>query len=390
MFVLVGTILLSGTARFAVMNLQRAQYDADYARAIDLADAGANYELNRISLSTANAHQSPGTTINPGWGPARSFKVWCTRRQANGTETTPWTAPNDLYIHAIGTSGSVSRHVRIAARSLAAQHGNYAIYTMAGVSTWHGSSMSINGDVGSNGQFAFSGHPGVTGGICFNGPSAGWSGGAGTGYTVTTSSTAIEWPTVAEKAAAYGGLAYLKTHNDNAMAVPPITGYSITGNVTLKGPGNYYIETLSLNGQKAITFDNTNGPVNVWIGPEGGTQAAARLRGGSAAVTLPSDYDPATAPVDRRCTIYVGTRNGIDIAGNNQLDCSIYAYNKDANGSVYGYVQNSGNPTVNGQILAGQADINGNLTINYRKTQIPPATAAWYTFDNQWIEISPR
>ena len=63
--------------------------------------------------------------------------------------------------------------------------------------------------------------------------------------------------------------------------------------------------------------------------------------------------------------IYVATQSGINMAGNETVDAVVYAYNKDIAGVEYGYVQNSGNPTINGQILSNQVNINGNITVNY-------------------------
>src|SRR5207249_1647505 len=101
-------------------------------------------------------------------------------------------------------------------------------------------------------------------------------------------------------------------HNDNAKAVPPIVGNSITDNITLVGPGNYYVTNIDLKGGEKISLNNTAGPVNLWIGPSGG-MGTCRFRGGTAAVS--ASTNPANA-----CTIYVATRTGIDMAGNEDID----------------------------------------------------------------------
>src|SRR5437667_12867857 len=99
---------------------------------------------------------------------------------------------------------------------------------MESTSVWNGSSISIAGDVGTNGYFDFSGHPGISGSVYFDGPNAGWYlGNNPGGYTVTNEPYESQWPTVDDKAytafpnsgsTAPGGLAYLATHNDNAKA----------------------------------------------------------------------------------------------------------------------------------------------------------------------------
>lgn len=385
--VLIASILLLGVSQYVVSHYQRADADANYARALDLAEAGVNYEFARLSAGAGYADQSPGTTYQFGTG---SFTVRCVARNDDGTESSPWAPPAKLYVYSTGRAGAVSRTIKVAVKAFPVE-GDYAIYTMESTSVWNGSSLSINGDIGTNGEFRFNGTPGISGTVYFNGPNAGWYGGVAPGsYPTDRTSNPVEYKTVAQVAADYGGLTYLSTHNSNASANPPIVNNSITSSVTLTGPGDYYIENLQLTGQNKITFDNSLGPVRIWVGPEGGSNVGV-FRGGSAAISPQPEYDPNDpSQVDRRCTIYVATKGGLNLAGNEVMDASVYAYNKDSTGKAYGYVLNSGNPTLNGQILAYQADINGNLTVNYRKTLIPAVSVGYYGFDNLWLEIHPK
>src|SRR6185503_16136284 len=99
--------------------------------------------------------------------------------------------------------------------------GNFAIFTMEGTSVFNGTAIDIYGDMGTNGYFDFSGHPGINGGIYFEGSDAGWYNGDPGGYTVHTSPNRIDWPTVQQEANRLfpqGGLTWLATHNDNAAA----------------------------------------------------------------------------------------------------------------------------------------------------------------------------
>jgi len=385
-FMVVVSLLLAGIGTLTVSHYGRAHSESDYAAALSLAEAGINYEYRKISLNSANADQAgtsnpPGVSYNFGGG---TFRVYCTNKDG----TTPWTAPGLLYVIATGTFNGATRTIKVASKGFPPT-GKFAIYTLNSISVWNGSAISIVGDVGSNGLLDFSGHPGISGSVYFNGPNAGWYGGvAPSGYNVVQDSKPIQWDTVDQKALKLfppslyppGGLAYLATNNNNANAVPPIVGNSITASVTLKGPGNYYVTNINLTGNKKISLDNTNGPINLWIGPSGGT-GTARFRGGTAAVS-------ATTNPNNKCNIYVATKSGIDLAGNEEIDAAIYAYNIDANGASYGYVKNSGNPVINGQILANEADINGNLTVNYMPGYITPTSYGYYGYDNSWVEIN--
>jgi hypothetical protein len=375
-FLLIISMLLIGTATLTTGHQNLEDSDAKYSDALNSAEAGVNYEFRKISQNPASADQSPGTTYTLG---GRTFKVYCTNKDGS----TPWdTTGGNLYVISAGTVDRASRTVKVSVKGFAPP-GKYAIYTMDSISIWRGSSMDIIGDVGSNGKLDFTSSPNITGSVYFNGPDAGWYGTPPGGYTVASSSNPTTWPTVSQVAnkTVAGGLATLAVTNDNARAVPPIVGNSITNSVVLTA-GNYYITNMNLTGNNQIIFDNRNGPVNIWIGPEGGS-GTARFRGGTAAIPISNDATKA-------CHMYVATQSGIDLAGNQQIDALIYAYNKDAQGNEYGYVQNSGNPTLNGQIIANKVDINGNITINYTTDLIKPTSYGYYGYDNSWAELNPR
>ena len=364
----------------------RCKTESDYEKALSLADAGVNYELRKLTLNTANADQA--TSTNPSGVtytmPGGTFTVFCSNKDGS----TPWVAPSPLYITSTGTVIGVSRTVQVSAKGNA-WTGKFAVYTMDHLSTWKGSSVSVVGDVGTNNVLSFSGSPGISGSVYFNGPNAGWAGGIPQpGYTTVVNSTAETWSTVDEialkkfPAGTYGsgGLVYLATNNDNASAVPPIIGNSITDNVTLVGPGNYYVTNISLAGQRKISFNNANGPVNLWIGPSGGT-GTATFRGGTGAISALTD-------ASKMNNIYVATSSGINMAGNETVDAVVYAYNRTSTGADYGYVQFSGNPTINGQVLGNEVDVNGNVTINYVQGVNKATNFAYWGFDDQWLELS--
>ena len=88
--------------------------------------------------------------------------------------------------------------------------------------------------------------------------------------------------------------------------------------------------------------------------------------------------------------IYVATNSGIDLAGNETIDAVIYAYNKTAGGASYGNVQFSGNPAINGQVLANEADVNGNVDVNYVQGPNKATNFGYWGFDDQWLEVNGR
>jgi hypothetical protein len=372
---LITSILLMGVGTFCVSHQTRVKADSDYAKAIDVAEAGINYEFRKLSLSTSSPDQYPGTAVNFGNG---AFTVYCTNKDG----TTPWTVGNYLYVVSTGTVNGVSRTVKVSSKSYLTL-GKFAIFTMNGLSTWKGSSMDLYGDIGTDATLDFNSKPNITGDIYLYGADAALTGGHTDGYTTVTNSNALTWPTVDEIAnqTVSGGMGTLATYNDNAKGNPPIVGNSITDNVTLTA-GNYYVTNINLSGQDKITLDNTNGPVNIWVGPSGGS-GTCRFRGGAASIPISSDATKA-------CHVYVATASGIDMAGTTRVDALIYAYNKYANGTPYGYVDLSGTPDIYGQVLGNRVDINGNVSVHYVRDLVTPTGGGYYGYDDSWLEVSPR
>lgn len=110
-FTLITSILLVGIGTYAVTHQTRAKADSDYARVLDMAEAGLNYELRKITANPSSADQYPGTTYTLG---GSSYTVYC----KNQDGTTPWnTSSTTLHIFSVGTVNGVSRTIRIGART---------------------------------------------------------------------------------------------------------------------------------------------------------------------------------------------------------------------------------------------------------------------------------
>src|SRR5687768_5782217 len=303
MFIAITSTLLAGIGSFAASHNTRANADADWQQALDIAEAGINTELAKISRNHLTADVTPTTySFNGG-----SYRVWITQRNSNGTETTPWTAPNDMFVYSTGTFDGVSRTLKVSVKGNIVDN-TYALYGIGRADLT--GNVDVVGNVGSNGTVSVTGSSVVTGNIDLNGPTANITGGTG---IPTRSPAPLVWPTVDEIAndtflvgggiptsnmqggqsqaaiiptsnayvggrpAGMTGLQWLATHNDNTRVGLPAngTGYWIQNSITLRGPGNYFVTGVYLTGNKTITFDNRLGPVNLWFGPTGAMGAMA-------------------------------------------------------------------------------------------------------------------
>ncbi len=373
-FILVISILLSGAASLSVSHQERAVVDSSYAAALDAAEDGVNYELNKISQDPSKADGLPGYSYTT---PTGTVKVYCTNRDG----TSPWTSGNPLYVVSTGVVGRVSRTVKVASKGYLPD-AKYAIYASTNVSLT--GSPTVDGDVGTNGSISFTGNPTVTGSVYLNGPNATETGGSGIPKVVEPQP--VVYPTTDQVAMAMfpqGGLPWLATHNDNTYAQPAIVGNTISlsgrGSVTLPGPGNYYLTSISLSGGSTIHVDNTNGPVNIWIGPDGGAASVNLSGNGGIASTITDGTNPVH--------IYLGSGDSFSMSGTPDVDALIYAVN---NGAPYSSVSMSGNPTIVGQVIADTVSISGHPTVNYVPEGTQAGSYSYYGYDNAWTEVNPR
>lgn len=374
---LIIAILTAGIGRFAASHQQRCTVDSDYAAALDLAEAGINYEFRKISSDYSQADNTPAT-VSLGRG---TFTVSCTNRQGGGA----WVPPNDLYVSSTGTVRGVSRTVRASGKGNIGSN-RYAIY---GVNLVHfNGGLTVNGSVGTDGTIDKSNNSTITGIAELDGPSATL---IGPSPNVVHNPNKVYWKTVSQMALTFfpnsgatapGGLAYLQTHNNNASVGLPADGSlaSITSSITLVGPGDYYVSSIILNGSNQIRFNNTNGPIRLWVGPEGGAGLVKLTGTTDATVTAANEVD-----------VYVATLAGVDLVGNTTMNANIYCYNRNSvTGIEYGSVTNSGTPQVNGSVLGYNVDLNGNASVVFTQSIDPVGAYSYYGFDNTWTEINPR
>lgn len=380
-FSLIASILLMGVGTYVVAHSSRARADASYAASIDMAEAAINYEFRKLSADVTQADKVAYTSTTPFGVSGTSFTVQCVNR---GTSTA-WSGPGTyLDVLATGTVNGISRSIRVASKS----YGTSANYALFGINQGliNGTATTVNGDVGTNGFFNFNGHPTINGQVVFNGAGSDWQSPPNGTYSVVHNTSPVSWPTVDTIAtqANGSGLSWYATHNDNNLSVPPIsTTVLLNGNssLTLKGKAggaNYYLTNLTCNGNSKVNFDNTAGPITIWVGPAG-TAGTFVFSGGTAAVKMSADPTKAVK-------MYVGTTNDVILNGNVELDAGIYNYN----GASSGRVIFNGTPDVYGSVIANKFTLNGNPKLFYTGGYFQGTSGGYYGYDNSWAEVNGR
>ena len=405
MFIAITSTLLAGVSTFAASHNMRAHSDADWQNALDIAEAGINTELAKISRNHLIADITPTTyTFNGG-----IYRVWITQRNSNGTETTPWTAPNDMYIYSTGTYDGVSRTLKVSVKGNIVDN-TFALYGVGGANLT--GNVDIVGNVGTNGTVAVSGTSDISGNIELNGPTANISG--GTGLPTRNPAPKI-WPTVDEiandtflvgggiptsnqqggqssaaiipssnayiggRTAAMTGMQWLALHNDNARVGLPALGAGaiISNSITLVGPGNYFVSSVLLSGSKQIRFDNKNGPINLWLGPTNGL--------GAVYFAGTTDAQPTGLAGAHEVNMYVAVKYGVTFVGTSTFRGNIYCYNRDPiTGAPFGDLRNSGTPIIYGTVVCNQAILNGTTEIQFRSSPTRQGWWGYYGFDDSW------
>jgi len=447
-FSVVISLFVAGVAALSVSHLSRGSVETDYATAIQLADAGINYELRWLSKDTGVdvAHQQyPKDGQNgPYTGTAAGIK-------GNGTYTVsvlntdgsgPWAPPNELLIRSTGRINGIARTVEITGQRRGI-FDDYAIFAIKEGKV-AGSTSTIIGNVGTDGGFYFSGGAAVTniqGELTYNGfpaqnplavpppANSGWEAGA----NVWWNPDPVPWPTVSEIADQLfpGGLEYLADNNDNDnvrefsttdpyftianSVVNPINNigffsgndfrtFTEDGNIQDDAPnGNRYQDgDEGLYGKRIIIFppgdyyfSSTNltnqEPIGILIDNAAG-MVRIWLNGGTRQV---DSFDAAvmfTSKDKNKFRLYYNNCGTLSILGSSTFNGSIYAHNDGCTRANRPAVEIGGSSTLNGALIGPYLDIHGNSTVNFPNDGGGAALddyALWYGFKNTWREISP-
>jgi len=429
--VVIISMLLGGALLLSVSHFSLSNTNSSYANAMNLAEAGINWELWKISRGVAQADQTPATVQVP-TGSGRSFTVRIEAYPGGGA----WTAPSSFWVISTGTVDGVSRTVRV----VSSGSGLSGLYAMFGIDQLNvGGNATIVGAIGANGYVDINGGPQFDGNFWYCGSAAGDEGSVASCTTgqVYHSDLPEYFPTVnmlANQRALekYGvpttlGVDFFANalYNDNKSIVD-VSGEAITivqyklghstfskaatdenpylvdgvtpnplykKNVIVLGPGDYYFESMDVVGNNGIKIDTANGVVNVWLGPSGGGQ--------------PSQTDT----VDGACMfftghdsthfhLYQGSQRSIRMNGTMDFYGNVYAYNgPDGAGDYYGSIKLLGDGNITGSVIGYDvAKTTGSATITFPSSGgtgaggsggvIPGEPVLFYGFDSAWEELN--
>jgi hypothetical protein len=430
--IVIVSTLLAGALMLSVSHMSLSSTNSSKANALNLAEAGVNWEFWKISQDFLSADHTPATVELPP-GSNRSFQVHVEAYPGGGT----WNGLGPFWVISTGTVDGVPRTVRVVARG----YGLSGLYALFGIDELNvGGNATINGASGTNGTVTVSGDPALNGNFIFCGDGAG-------GETPTPvppgevmyTPLAESFPTVNELAnqrawEKYGvqtslGIDFFATteggvpYNDNPNIVDTtgapinIMNYRVGPNTFLQaavddnpylddgitpnplynkhvivlGPGDYYFESLDVQGNRAIKIDDTDGVVNIWLGPAGGTGSADMIDGNCLFFT---SNDPS------HCNIYQGSKRSITLTGTMDMYANIYAYNgPDASGDYYGTIDILGDGNIWGSVIGYNVNkATGSATINFPSSggtgpggtgpgPDPGEPIFFFGFDQSWEEL---
>ncbi len=442
-FAAIISLFALGVAVVATSNLSRTTVESDYATAIQLADAGINYELRWLSKDTptagSRAHQAnkPYTGTVKGIPGNGSFTVYV----VNEDGTSPWTPPNAFRARSTGTINGVSRTVEISGRRRGL-FGDYAVYMVGDDNGSHptnraygklgGSGSTVKGNLGTNGGVDWTSGDStkVQGEVTFNGyqPTS-----AEAGPNAWVNPEKVQWPTISQIANELfpaGGLVWLQANNNNSQVrtfsssdpesllsnstVKPgglsigvienssFTGFAASQNledvvgglryqngfeglygnqVIIFPPGDYYFRGVKMsNGSgKAILIDNAAGMVRIWF--DGGTE--------NNSLDLPVIF---TSTDKNKFRLYFNNCSELSIGGNSTFNGSIYSHNNACSTPLLPSVKVHGNSTINGAVIGNYLWLAGNSVINFPNGgggEADDDYTLWYGFKNTWQEVNP-
>lgn len=422
--VLIVSVLLGGVGMLAVSSYNRARGEADYARSLQMAEAGLNSELRYISdnqLSGTPAHTSGSPYSGGISGVGGSFEAWTTKIDGSA-----WAPPSDMIVHSRGTVNGTTRQIQIRGTRQSI-FDMFAIFGIQSVN-FNGIVSTANGDIGTNGSMNVvdpTSNVPAPGEIHLMGSGASIN---STGSNVVTNPNPVQFPTIDEiivkdppvgfGSSGWGWLTSnspLNRNNRNMRTFlnsggslspsgtrqvgNPWTGTApnsmrlrnadfntlgsnpATGNRTLIiPPGDYYFTDIQLSGNREIIIDNGGlttgaaGMVRIWMNGSNSNDTINNLQ-----VTYTST-DPSLF------RLYYNKCANLSISGGSTYYGGIYAVRTGCTGSI----DLAGGAIVHGSVIANHITIAGGATINFPSNGgIDHAGdfGIWYGFADNWKEV---
>jgi len=272
------SLLMSGVCVLATSHTTRQRREADYELAMQLAEAGVNYEINYYTNNSA-VHTSSSPATGSISGIVGSYSVYSD-------------ASNPTLVTATGTVGGITRKVSVSVSGSSVFDGNFAVFGTQQVNL---NGNTITGTVGSNSTVNGSPSTSSSGtctvkrncsdnydtcdNICARTFPSGWS--------TLSSSTSVNNQCNNVRCYYYSFLQYNSPYwTTNGVWPPTSSGHTIgsattctdtqcsylPGNTIILSPGDYYFTTCQLKNCNIVCDNNascsggTAGPVRIWCG----------------------------------------------------------------------------------------------------------------------------
>jgi len=425
------TLLLSGVIVLAGSHSERQSENANYTMALQLADAGINYELNYATKNHA-AHLSSAPYAGSVTGASGTFSVYVTNQDG----TTNYTPGNPMTVVSTGTVNGVVRKVSINASAGGGTSifnpatgdsggvgGGFAVFGLSTVQFTQASSVT-NGDLGTNGAASVNnnGNGNVNGNIVLDGPSA--TAASINNRGIVHNGSAMVWPTVdtvcaslipggwsglTSSAAIANQTARMRTYTGNSPVMTFLTtkstGWSNKTSISssdvsalnvstlILQPGDYYFTDFNVtNNNLTVIFDTAGitcgvvpqpGPIHIWMNNSTNADAI------NCQFSFTLNNDPTLF------RIYYNKPTNITLAGNMTYYGGLYGVRSAGTSATHATITVGANSKVTGYLIADDVILTGGAVVTNAVGNPSVATSsdyqtgsANYAYSNSWKELA--
>ena len=367
------------------VQLKSAGYDISNAKALWMAESGA--QMAMYNFKTSAAYRSSPTSLS-GSLSGGSYSVLQPTLNAQ----------NNYIVTSTGTFGGINRKVTCIATKNSVF--NYAGFGSSSVTMSNSASTdsydsslgryNVNGNIGSNGDIGGNADISMSN-------SADINGNASTGPSGTFSDPTHQYVS--------GTVTHANNVSLPAVTVPStLTGLASGGAINLSNSGtqtinsgNYKFSTINLSNSAALTINATTAPVNIYLT---GNNTSVSISNSAQIIIPATNTQPVTFYTDGGTSISNGSLVNNSYAPSNFLlySTSNRAINISNSGSFYGAiyapsasVNMSNSSTIYGSIIAGSLNMSNSAAIHYDKAlqniSISSSTSAYSV--KSWREVIP-